>query len=97
MPPLEAKKILFRMAVASREQPRRGGSGSMKLAFVDVKKAHLNGVVGEDEFVYVSLPDEAEAGGRCGKLRKWLYGMRPAAGVWEKDYSDRMAKIGFKK
>ncbi len=51
----------------------------MKLMLIDVKKAHLNGFVEEGEDVYVDLPAEANAPGKCGKLRRWLYGMRPAA------------------
>ena len=53
-----------------------------KLLFVDVKKAHLNPVCGED--VYIELPEECGAPlGTCGKLAYWLYGFRPAASAWE--------------
>ena len=58
-PPLELKRLLFRMA---RVKGSVGGSdedGSVKLMFVDVKKAHLNGEVAGDEFAYVLLPKEA--------------------------------------
>jgi hypothetical protein len=41
---------------------------------IDVKKAHLKGVVCEGEFFYISLP-----GGSCCRHKKWLYGKRPAA------------------
>ena len=44
MPPLEAKKALFKLA-ASRVKGRRTRTGEkMKLRFIDVRKAHLNGV-----------------------------------------------------
>ena len=54
MPPLEAKKVLFKMA-ASRMTGRSTLRGRrMKMVFIDVRKAHLNGVC-EDE-VYVDPP-----------------------------------------
>ena len=93
-PPLEAKKLLFRMAAGQVGATR---TECVKLMFVDVKKAHLNGVVGEGVSVYVELPWEAGAGGKCGKLRRWLYGMRPAASAWEKDYCDRFEEAGFRR
>ncbi len=89
MPPLEAKKLLFRMAAAPPE------GRPLKLMFIDVKKAHLNGVVGEGELALKGLPAEANSSGRCGRLKKWLYGMRPAASAWEKDYADHFAEVGF--
>ena len=35
--------------------------------------------------------------GQCGRLRRWLYGMRQAASAWERDYSEQLAEIGFAK
>jgi len=90
MPPLEAKKLLFRMAAKSRKIWRRGKWRKMKVMFIDVKKAHLNGRVPEDVFAYVKLPD-----GRCWRLKRWLYGMRPAASAWENDFAERLESIGF--
>ena len=56
MPPLEAKRMLFRMAVRRiREMPCE----RYKIMLIDVKKAHLNGEVPEDETVFVLLPSEA--------------------------------------
>ncbi len=74
-----------------------GKGKKMKLMFIDVKKAHLNGRVGEGVDVYIELPWEAGAGGKCGKLSKWLYGMRPAASAWEKDYCERFEAAGFRR
>jgi hypothetical protein len=94
MPPLEAKKAVFRMAATKMKKPAVRGRGRMKLLFIDVRKAHLNGVC--DKEVYVELPEEAGAPeGKCGKLKRWLYGMRPAAQAWEKDYSDRLQEVGL--
>ena len=47
MPPLEAKRLLFRMAVVSKGMDDYDGE-QLKLLFVDVKKAHLNGKLPEE-------------------------------------------------
>ena len=44
MPPLEAKKVLFIMIVAGGAFEKRGTKDKQNL-FIDVRKAHLNGVV----------------------------------------------------
>ena len=94
MPPLEAKKMLFSIA-ASHPRVLRGGKWMRpKLMFIDVKKAHLNGVVKDEERAYVSMPGDPP--GRCRRLRKWLYGMRPAANAWEEDFSGKLAGMGLK-
>ena len=49
MPLLEAKKLLFRMAAKEQRVWRRGRWERRKLMFIDVKKAHLNGKVPDDE------------------------------------------------
>ncbi len=88
MPPLEAKRMLFRMVRKAREHPK-----SQHKLLVDVKKAHLNGKVKEDEWAYVALP--AETGGGVARLWRWLYGMRPAAKAWGEDYSANLVSTGF--
>ena len=95
MPPLEAKKILFRLATL--QKPRADGA-KLGLLMIDVKKAHLNGRCEKDD-VFVELPVEAGAKpGTCGRLRRWLYGMRPAANGWEKDYSEKLESgLGLRK
>lgn len=90
MPPLEAKKMLFRQAVRSKREWRDRRWQSWKLLLIDVKKAHLNGVVPEDVRAYVKLPN-----GKCWRLRRWLYGMRPAASAWEEDFTGRMKEAGY--
>jgi len=72
-PPLEAKKLLFRMAAGVRGWRRRKGAAEIKLMFIDVRKAHLNAVC-EDE-AWVELPEEFWEWGRHAKLKRWLYGM----------------------
>ncbi len=65
MPPLEAKRILFRMTFRrAKEHPR----ASYKLLFVDVKKAQSNGRAKDDEWAFVLLP--AEAGGGVARLKR---------------------------
>ena len=91
-PPLEAKKLLFKWV---RRIFADGRKNVEKVMLIDVRKAHLNAVC-EDE-VYVELPIEAEALGKCGKLLRWLYGMRPAANAWEKEYVEKLASIGFER
>ena len=66
-----------------------------ELLFVDVKKAQLNGVLGYDEWQYVELLDEANAGGKVGRLKIFLYGMRQAASAWEEDYARRLEGEGL--
>jgi len=92
MPPLESKKMLFREAAKSQAVWKRGRWRKPKLMFIDVKKAHLNAMVPEGVFVYVLLPD-----GRCWRLRRWLYGMRPAASAWELDFTTKLESIGFQR
>ena len=62
MPPLEAKKLLFRMAAGVRGWRRRRGVAEIKLMFIDVRKAHLNAVC--DEEAWVELPEEFWKWGR---------------------------------
>ena len=50
----------------------------------------MNGVVPEDTFAFVELPD-----GEVWRLRRWLYGMRPAASAWEADFSGKLESVGF--
>ena len=97
MPPLEAKKILFQKAVNENARRRRLGQKGIKVMLIDVKKAHLYGVLKEDECAYIELPGGEAHGGKCGRLRRWLYGMRPAGAAWEDDYSSKLEELGFEK
>ncbi|MEM8827096.1 MAG: hypothetical protein AAGD40_09285, partial [Pseudomonadota bacterium] len=62
MPPLEAKKLLFRMAARVRGARRRKGLEEIKLMFIDVRKAHLNAKCEDEE--WVELPEEFWERGR---------------------------------
>ena len=82
------------MAVAARGRRKRERRPEIKLMFIDVRKAHLNARCEED--VYVELPEEFGVGrGVCGKLRRWLYGMRKAAAGWEDHYAEKLEEVGF--
>ena len=93
MPPLEAKRMLFRMAKV--DEWKDGRKRNLKALIIDVRKAHLNAVC--DEEVYVQVPPESELAqpGKCGRLRRWLYGMRPAAQGWQNEYSKKLVGEGF--
>lgn len=91
MPPLEANRMLFRKFAT---QANLKGEHKMKLMLIDVKKAHLNEQCDRDD-VFVELPAEAGAPGKCGRLLRWLYGMREAASAWELDYSLKLKGEGF--
>ena len=56
MPPLEAKKLVFRMTARVRGVRRRKGLEEIKLMFIDVRKARLNARCDEEE--WVELPEE---------------------------------------
>ena len=96
-PPLEAKKLLFQLAVNDNARRRGSRRPGIKIMFIDVKKAHLYGVLKPDERAYIELPGEGGKRGKCGRLKRWLYGMRPAAGAWEDEYSEKLIAMGFVK
>ena len=76
------------VGLARMKKVRKHKRKKLKLLFIDVKKAHLNAKLEENEFAYVQLPAEADAeSNKCGRLRRWLYGMRNAASSWEKEYA----------
>jgi hypothetical protein len=93
-PPLELLRFLVSMTAT-----RKGGAIKRKMAFVDVKKAHIIPKCERD--VYVQLPEElgaaAAGGSKCGKLNHWLYGFRPAAQAWEAHYSKLLVEAGFER
>ena len=95
-PPLEAKKMLFSMAVTEGigyvEGKRKEG---MKLDFIDVRRAYFHADAIRE--VYVELCDEDWEEGMCGRLVKSMYGTRDAAFNWETAYSEFMEEGGFKR
>ena len=68
---------------------------AMKPMFIDVRKAHLTAAC-DKPHTYVQLPVEAEAPpGVCGRLLRWLYGMRGAAQRWENEFGGKMLSLEF--
>lgn len=66
-PPLEAKKLLFALAVTEGIGYTRGHrKEGMKLDFIDVKRAYFHAKARRE--IYVELPDEDAEEGMCGKL-----------------------------
>ena len=64
LPPLESKKAIVQQAVNENARNRACGKEGIKVMLIDVKKARLDGVVGEDEYAYIELPGEAGRGGQ---------------------------------
>ena len=95
-PPWESARMLLSLSRVRRSTDSLE-KGRMKLMFIDVRKAHLNGRVPAGENRYVELPEELGMPSHVGKMRRWLYGMRPAASAWEAAYSAKLKSIGFKK
>ena len=85
MPPLEAKKLLIRMAAAERWKRQKEYCEEERLMFIDVRKAHLIPMCEEE--VYVELPEDFGRPGYCGRLERPLHGMRMAATAWEEHYA----------
>lgn len=65
---------------------------------VDVKTAFLNGVLPEEERIFMQQPKHFEEKGKedwiC-KLRRPIYGMKQAGRIWNKTLDDVMRKLGF--
>ena len=55
------------MTVAGGAFEKRGTKDEQKLMFIDVRKAHLNAVVDDQDWVFVELPPEFHANGRFCK------------------------------
>ena len=50
---------------------------------------------GHTNRVYVELPKEDFEDGKCGVLKKTMYGTRDAAQSWEMEYIEMMINTGF--
>ena len=61
-PPLEMKRLLSRMARVKGGVGGNDEDGQVKLMYIDVKKAHLNGEVEDSEFAYILLPEGVGGG-----------------------------------
>ena len=64
--------------------------------FIDAKKAHINPKCNDQ--VYIELPEDCRVGkGKCGRLKHWLYGFRPAAQAWEGFYAKKLQGDFFRR
>ena len=93
-PPVEAKKLL--MALATTEgygYDRHGKWPSLKLDFIDVRRAFFHAPCRRE--VYVDLSEEDAEPGMCGLLQMAMYGTRDAPQNWEFEYTDFMTSCGF--
>ena len=92
-PPIEALKILFKIAAY-----RRSKSNSIKVLFADAKRAYFNATA--TRYVFVQLPPEEPKDGEqniCGKLQLSMYGTRDAAQNWERECASKLLSWGFTK
>ena len=89
-PPLEGLKMLISMLMSRRFSIN---SRRLKMGFIDVKKAHLFGVM--KRAVYIDLPPEDYHPGCCGRLNYSLYGTRDAANNFENTYADALTEHGY--
>ena len=90
-PPIEALKIIMRIASYRRSQ-----SYNIKILFADVRRAYFNAEATRD--VFVQLPPEDEQygyDGVCGKLRLSMYGTRDASQNWERECAGKLLSWGF--
>ena len=88
-PPLEAKKMLFSMAVTEGIGFKEGQRGDgMCIDFIDIRRAYFHAEALRE--VYIALPPEDASDGMCGKLNKSLYGTRDAAQNWGESYMQFM-------
>lgn len=95
-PPLEAKKLLFSYAVTEGIGYLKGDKQSgMKLDFIDISRAYFQADAIRQ--VYVELPSEDWEEGKCGLLKKSMYGTHDAAQNWGEAYTKFMESIGFRR
>ena len=89
MPPLEALRMLISEAATNRKPSQLG----KKLLVIDARKAHLHVTAVRE--LYVELPPEIRRPGRCGRLKRCLYGTRDAPALWEAYLAAELVKHGF--
>ena len=89
MPPLEALRMLISEAATNRKPGQQG----KKLLVIDARKAHLHATAVRE--LFVELPPEIRKPGRCGRLKRCLYGTRDAPALWEAYLASELVKHGF--
>lgn len=100
-PPLESLRTVISMAMTTTgshrpiydpKSPQR-----MQISFVDVKRACSNAKIDREASpCFVELPQEhPDTGKMCAELLRRVYGTRPAANVWQEEYSTALVRMGF--
>ena len=90
MPPLEGLKILCSLLTSMK----RSTSGKrLTLKLTDISRAHFYGKA--ERRVFVTLPEGDEEPGKCGLLKRTMYGTRDASAVWQRSYTTLLKKHGF--
>ena len=90
-PPLEAKKVLFSMAMTNNGEQEECAK---KLAFFDAGRAYFYAPA--TRCAFIKLPEEDAGPGMCGRLKKSMCGARDAAKNWEVEYQSAMAELRSK-
>ena len=90
MPPLEGLKILCSLLTSMK----RSTSGKqLTLKLTDISRAHFYGKA--ERRIFVTLPEGDEEHGKCGLLKRTMYGTRDASAVWQRSYTTLLRKHGF--
>lgn len=94
-PPLEAKKALFSLAMASISGKKELlGREENALLFIVIRRAYFQAPAQRP--VYVHLPAKFKCPpGHCARLNVSMYGTRDAAANWEANYSQHLKDNGF--
>lgn len=79
MPLLEAKEMLFRKVPLGIKKRRECKWEHERSMFVDIEMARLNVRFEDDVVASTHVPEDGCEPGKCRKLKRWLYGMRPTA------------------
>ncbi|MDE0779072.1 MAG: hypothetical protein OSB43_22550, partial [Nocardioides sp.] len=68
-----------------------------QISAINILRAYFNASTDGSEPTYVALPPEhpGHAQGRCGLLKKHMYGTRAAADGWQQEYSGFLKSVGF--
>ena len=93
-PPLELLRKLVSLAASRKGK----GGGRWKLMVSDVSRAYFYATSLKPTFEEI-CPEDFEPGDehRCGELNVSIYGTRPAAGNWQRFYTQKLVESGFLK
>ena len=89
---------LLRVLVSLAASRKGKDGGRWKLMVSDVSRAYFYAPSLKPTFVEI-CPEDFEPGDehRCGELNVSVYGTRPAAGNWQRIYTQKLLESGFLK